>query len=509
MFRARTAQNVAILVGLNWLSQLLQIVTKVVLARLLFPSDFGVYALAAGLISFIGTFGNFGLNYAIIQKGDAATKEDFDVGMTIRIIIAVGLFIGSLAVASLWASLFPLFPSSLVVATTQVAALVYLILPWSFVPSTRLTLDLRFKAQIVPTLAGQFATALVSVALAFLGFGVWSLVLGFVTGQAASVIGFSVALPWRFRPTLRRSVAGPLLGYAQHLVFASVLSFLITNIDNFAVGALLGSASLGFYAVAYGLGFIPVSLISSPAGTALFPSLAKVQDNMQSIRGAYLESFGYAIAVIAPASIGLAVTAPELVSIVLGPRWIAATVALAILAFYGFARALVDFSSALFQAVGRPRTVAELNLAILLLSLGPLIPLTLLFNIGGTAVAMTIPVVIVAGLAMRRAAGALRCSTLDVLRRGKGPLVAATAMGTAVLAVRMGLYLVLPVRIRLPIAGLSMAAASAVFLIAIPVGIALYFALLRVLDREMFDGLWRHVGMVIRPGLEDAGIQRD
>lgn len=146
MFRARAAQNVAIGVGLNWFSQLLQIATKVVLARLLFPSDFGVYALAAGLISFIGTFGNFGLNYAIIQKGGAATKEDFDVGMTIRTLIGVGLFGAPFAVAGSWASAFPLFPAPLVIATTPAAALVYLILPWSFVPLTRLTLDLRFRA---------------------------------------------------------------------------------------------------------------------------------------------------------------------------------------------------------------------------------------------------------------------------------------------------------------------------------------------------------------------------
>ncbi len=498
MFRARTAQNVAILVGLSWLSQLLQIATKVILARLLFPSDFGIYALAAGLISFIGTFGNFGLNYAIIQKGDAATKEDFDVAMTIRIIIAVGLFGASIAVAGLWASLFPLFPASLVVATTQIAALVYLITPWSFVPSTRLTLDLRFRAQIMPTIAGQLATAIVSIALAFLGFGVWSLIIGYVLGQAASVIGFNVALRWRFRLSLRLAVAVRLLRYGKHLIFAAILGFLITNIDNFAVGAFLGSAALGFYVIAWGLGFIPVALVSGPAGTALFPSLAKIQDSIESIRGGYLESFGYAVAIIAPASIGLAVTAPELVSIVLGPRWIAATAALSILAFYGLAQALVVFSSSLFQAVGRPKIVAELNLYILLLSLVPLVPLTLLYNIVGTAVAMTVPVALVGGFAMHRTAGVLRCRTFDVLRRGKGPFAASAAMGAAIVAVREGLYWVLPERIALPVVGLSMAAATSVFLLAVPLGMVVYFALLRILDREMFDGLWRHLRMALR-----------
>ena len=54
VFRARTAQNVAINVALRWLNQLLGVATKIVLIRLLFPNDFGVYALASGLIGFVG-----------------------------------------------------------------------------------------------------------------------------------------------------------------------------------------------------------------------------------------------------------------------------------------------------------------------------------------------------------------------------------------------------------------------------------------------------------------------
>lgn len=499
MFRARTAQNVAILVGLNWFNQLLQIATKVVLARLILPSDFGIWALASGLITFVGTFGNFGLGYAIVQKGEDATKGDYDVGMTLRILITVVLFVASVAVAGPWASLFPLFPAPLVADTTRIAALVYLISPWSFVPSTKLTLELRYKAQVIPNLAGQLTGAIGSIVLALLGFGVWAFVYGLLLGQTASVVAYSIALPWRFRLSLRKPVAKPLLGYAQHLIAASVLAFLMTNIDNFTVGYFWGAQALGFYAVAYGLGYIPISLISTPAGTALFPSLAKIQDNMRSLRGGYLESFGYAVAIIAPASIGLAVTAPELVSIVLGPKWLGATAALVILAFYGLARAVVDFSTALFQAVGKPRIVAELNLYILLLSLAPLIPLTRLYNIAGTAIAMTIPVFVVAGISIHRSARVLRTRRLDLLRQARGPLLAAAVMGGLAFLIREALYLVLPARLVLPIAGLSMAAATAVFIVTVAIGIPSYFALLRLFDRELFDGLWGHLRLALRP----------
>ncbi len=101
VFRARTAQNVAIMVGLNWFNQLFQVASKIVLARLLFPIDFGIFALASGLVSLVNTFQALGLNYAIIQKSNRATQEDYDVGMTLRLLISFAFFVVTLVLAGL------------------------------------------------------------------------------------------------------------------------------------------------------------------------------------------------------------------------------------------------------------------------------------------------------------------------------------------------------------------------------------------------------------------------
>lgn len=494
MFRARTAQNVAIGVGMSWANQLLQIISKVVLARLLFPNDFGVFALAAGLVGFVGTFGSMGLNYAIIQKADAATQEDYDVGMTLRLLIAVGLMFLAIGLAAPWAAL---FGQPLVAPTTYVLALLYIITPWSFVPATRLTAELRFKLQVLPNLAGQIAFAGIAVGLALVGWGVWALVLGTLLGQAVTVVGYMMAAPWRFRLSLRRPVARALLGYSSYLLAVAILAFLMANIDDFAVGYYWGTAQLGFYAVACGLGYIPMTLISGPAGSALFPSFSKLQHDPEALRHGYLESFGYAVAIIAPASIGLAVLAPELVAIVLGPTWIPSTLALVILAFYGLARAMMDFSGSLFSAVGRPKTVALMNLLVVLLSGILILPLTRYGQIAGAALAMTAPVALVFGVSIVWTAKALQISPWTVARNGRAPYIAAAAMGILVAAVRSVLYSTLPQRIYF-IGGLSMANATLVFLVGLPLGILAYTMVLRHLDRALFDGFWTNIGMALK-----------
>ena len=496
MFRARTAENVAVFVALQWVNRVLGVVTKIVLVRLLLPDVFGVFALAVGLIGFIGTFGSFGLDYAIIQKGDRATKDDYDVGMSLRLLIAVGLFVASIVVAGPWASLFSL-PS--VAGATQVLAIVYLVTPFAFVPSTRLSSELRFRAIAVPSLAGQISNSLISVALAALGFQIWSLVYGVVASQVIATIAYSVVHRWTFRFSIRREVARPLLAYAKHVVSASFLGFLITNIDNFAVGYFLGSTALGLYAVAYAIGFIPVSLLSSPAGSALFPSLAKIQLREEALRRGYLESFGYAAVFIAPAAFGMAMLAPEIVHILLGPVWIGATLPLFILAFYGLGRALLDFGSSLFAAVGKPRIIAMLNLYVLVGSIILVFPLTLAYGISGTALAMTVPVGIVAVVSIARGGKVLGLDARTFFEKLRSPFLAAEAMGVLIWVLRLTLYAILPDRVALPLIGRSVSEATVVLAAGVPFGLVLYFALLWVLDPTAFKGIWRHVLMVLRP----------
>jgi len=493
VFRVRTAENVAVFVALQWFNRVLGVVTKIVLVRLLMPDVFGVFALAAGLVGFIGTFGSFGLDYAIIRKGDRAAEADYNVGMSLRLVIAVGLFVATVAVAGPWASLFAL-PS--VAGASQVLAIVYLASPFSFVPSTRLAAELRYRTIAGPSLAGQISNSLLSVVLAALGFQLWSLVYSLVVSQVVATVAFSLVCPWTFRFSLRREVARPLLAYAKHLVSASFLVFLITNIDNFTVGFFLGSTALGLYAIAYVIGYLPVTLLSSPAGSALFPSLAKVQSQGDTLRRGYLESFGYAVVFIAPVAFGMASMAPEIVRIFLGPVWIGATLPLIVLAFYGLGRALVDFSSSLFAAVGRPRNIAVLSLYILVGSLVLLFPLTLTFGISGTAVAMTIPVSAVAIVSIIQSARVLRIDSRMFIQRLRSPLIAAAIMGGSLSLLKIAFYAIVPDRITLPFIARSDTAAFALATLP-PLGLAVYLALLWILDPSAFRGLWRHARMIL------------
>jgi O-antigen/teichoic acid export membrane protein len=192
----------------------------------------------------------------------------------------------------------------------------------------------------------------------------------------------------------------------------------------------------------------------------------------------------------------MAILSPEIVSILFGPGWSDVTVPLLILSFYGLFRAIVDFSTSLFGAVGKPRIFAELNLYILLLSLIPLYPFTIWWGIRGTAMSMTIPVVIVAVLAIRKGAEVLGGKTSDFYTRLRGPMIATEAMGVMLFALRVALIDLLPSRVPFPFLANGVSEVTIVLILGIACGIVVYFVVLRVVDGKTYGGLKRTLKIV-------------
>jgi O-antigen/teichoic acid export membrane protein len=163
------------------------------------------------------------------------------------------------------------------------------------------------------------------------------------------------------------------------------------QIDTWIVGRRLGPASVGLYGKAFSLttrlGFF---LASSIFGNVLFPSYAKIKDDVPRLARAYLKSNKMVFLMIMPVSVGLAITAPLLVPVLLGEQWIPMIRVWQLFSLYGLTRPISVNSSPLFLAVGQPRR----NISASIVLLGVMLPLLLLligpYGIEGAAVAVSI-----------------------------------------------------------------------------------------------------------------------
>ena len=380
--------------GIAWVTlssviiRLFSFVTKIVLARLLAPADFGLLAIGLLAINTMGMFRDLGFGTALIYKKDDPGHTAANTAFILLPIVALVLFV----LAYLSAPYIALFyDTATVEPIIRVLALTFVISSFSTVPSLLLEKELEFRKKVIPEVVPVAGYACVAIGLALHEYGVWSLVYGQIVSAVLRVVLIWVVSDWR--PTLKfdYGVARELFGYGKHIMGASIVIFLITNIDNAIIGRMLGMEALGFYTLAYTISNLPATQIAHLVGRVMFPVYSKLQDDRDALRRAYMKTLKYVSMLSIPAAFGIFVIAPDFVSLVLGEKWMPAVPALQVLCIFGLLRSIASTFGPIFQATGNPKILRDISLLKLILLLILIFPLTYEYGILGTALATTVP----------------------------------------------------------------------------------------------------------------------
>jgi PST family polysaccharide transporter len=163
------------------------------------------------------------------------------------------------------------------------------------------------------------------------------------------------------------SEIGSVLKFSGRVLVSNAAWNSYQRLDNFTAGKVLGQAALGLYNAAWGLAFVPVEKIATLVLTVIPSYLAVVQKDPASLRR-YLRVLSEAVALATfPATVGLALVAPELVPLVFGHQWLEMIAPLQVLCFYAGFRSVVALLSKVLTAVGDVRFVMWNDLAALVI----------------------------------------------------------------------------------------------------------------------------------------------
>ena len=191
------------------MGKLVVLITTSILARLLAKSDFGLVTAALVAINYLSVFKDLGLGVALIQrKGDI--KEAANTVFTINLFIGFALAVLVIPLAPFIAIF---FRDPQVVPVLRWIGVSFVINALGSVHTNWLVRDLDYRRKLTPELGGALVKGGVSIVMAYLGYGVWSLVFGQIAGALASVILVWIILPWRPRFTIDRNVAGSLMKF--------------------------------------------------------------------------------------------------------------------------------------------------------------------------------------------------------------------------------------------------------------------------------------------------------
>lgn len=341
----------------------LSLLSTLVLAHLLLPADFGVVALAGTVVVLLSLIQDLGIANTLILRPDVDRRTQGTV-LTLMLITGTGLALLGAVCAPLLATVFrePRLDGIFAVLMINVATAGI----WSF-HQTLLQRELEFRKRFIANLVTGVLYAMTSIALAVLGAGVWSMVVGqLVATTSGTVVMVAYAAPYRVAPRWDRKLAAQTLREGRGFLAQSGLYFVQQNADYLIIGRLLQARQLGFYFAAFRLAEVPVLAIAEPVAAVTFPAFSAMRAKGEDVRPAFLSVLRLTALVTCPIAVLLSATAGPLTEFVLGDRWLAIIPVLSVLGIWATVRPLLSAVAWLLNSVGAAGLVGCVSGALML-----------------------------------------------------------------------------------------------------------------------------------------------
>lgn len=342
------------------LGKFLLFVSSVILARLLTPADFGLAGLALVVINFLGFVRDIGVGNALIYHNNKENDKAPSTAFWISCLASLILFSLTIFISP-WTALF--FEQPVVEPMVQLLAASFLITSLGSTHDALLQKELNFKKKLIPDLSQAILRGVVSIVLAWAGWGVWSLIWGQLIGALSFTIVAWGVLPWRPRFTFDKTLAKRLISYGYHIMMIDFLATIGAQTDYLFVGKLAGEVALGIYTVAYRIPELIIMNALSVTSKVIFPAYTKLQNDQQALQRAFLMTLKFISLVAFPFGIGLFVTAPDLVHVLYTDKWASAIPALQVLALFALIRMIGGAGTgSIYKAIGRPDIITKTSL---------------------------------------------------------------------------------------------------------------------------------------------------
>lgn len=345
-------------------TQVLTFVFGIILARLLAPEDFGMLVTIQVFTGMAGFVAGGGMGQALVRAKEA-TQQDYDCVFTLQLALGSLIYLAFFVAAPHFAQWYeqPLYGTLL-----RVSALSFLMRPFVNMPSSLLQRAMRFKAQSIIRVATLLVSSLVSISMAYAGYGVWSLVIGGLTGSVSNVIMLTATARWRPGLSTNFRRAKDLARYGMLVSANDIVTYVRMQATNVILSRTAGAASVGLFNKADSLAQMPRQLITSSLYPVLFRAMSQEQDNLDTCRYLFFRSLSLALVYASPFFFGLFWLAEPIIVLLYGEKWAASAAPMAILALAGPMLTIENLSGAVLAARAWLRKELVIQLIVLALT---------------------------------------------------------------------------------------------------------------------------------------------
>lgn len=311
---------------------------SIILARLLSPLDYGLVGMAGTVAGVVSIFSDFGLGQALLQCQEDVAKRAQQIFWTnnaLALILCTIQILLAPAAASFYGT-----PELLIIL--RVTALGYVISAVGSVSGILLQKSLNFKSNYLIEIVSTIIRLVLSVSLAWFGWGFWSIILADLTCKLVSAVLKCKLCRWRPSFGFDLQGAGKIFKVGQYIYLTNLLNYFMSNIDFIIIGKFYGAKGLGPYYFSYNLVMMFHQTLSGLTGNITMPAIAALP-GQEAARQAYFSRTLKIIAISALPIYGFFVASgPSLINGVFGSKWDEAIVPFVFLSIFGAVRGLVS-----------------------------------------------------------------------------------------------------------------------------------------------------------------------
>lgn len=342
-------------------NRVVSVATTILLARLLVPGDFGLFALAMLGTSFISQFSGLGLGTALVLRQDLDRRSQ---GTILTLLLLTGIVFAAVlaALTPLAAALFK-EPRLVDVLLAMAGILSVTGVNWFY--DSVLQRELAFKRRFVTQMVSTVVFSAVALGFALHGAGVWALIAAYISGQAARGVALLCVTPYRVRPTFDHRLARDVLRTGSGFVLQDGATYLQQNADYIVIGRVLPTSELGFYSMAYRQAELPHYAIADPVARVTFPSFAAMRHRGEDVMPSFLSGLRLVALTTCPLAVILSAAAEPFTRTLFGDQWLPMIGVLSVLGVWAVARPLEVTVGWLLNSIGEARRVGLISVAML------------------------------------------------------------------------------------------------------------------------------------------------
>ncbi len=301
----------------RFLAQGITFIVSLVLARILSPDDYGAVAIITIFIMIADVFLSSGFVMALIRKKEV-TEQQLSSVFYLNLMISVVLYALIFFMAPLIAKL---YENESLIWLLRIIALKLPVSAYNTVQCAIVSRNMQFKKFFFATFIGTITSAFVGIYMAYKGYGAWALIAQQLTNLVIDTICLMFVVKWHPRLMFSWHSIRNMLSFSTKNMATDLTGTAFNQLNAFVIGLKYSTADLAYYTKGQQLPNTINNTITSAVTSVLFPAIAKVSDNIDTVKKAERKSLKMMAFLLFPIMVGMAVVSKEFVLVFFTDKW--------------------------------------------------------------------------------------------------------------------------------------------------------------------------------------------